>query len=203
MTTATRNRPLGVLLAPLRLLERSRGWRRRLLIVLYLLVGTILGLLIWRATSLNNLPDVGDPFDVKSFIASSRVPESEDAFVLYRKAGGAMKDSIVTSNYNGLWKSVSGGWAKTPPEKKSASSAESVGGENANSVAHSLLFSEIRPCRRPSFVVPEYKAGKRCLFEVNLWSPLPSGLSRTRPLFFHPQILRKSPKTEAATRHEQ
>ncbi|MDB5353491.1 MAG: hypothetical protein JWN86_4738 [Planctomycetota bacterium] len=118
MTVATRIRPGGVLLAPLRWLERTRGWRRRLLIVLYLFVGMILGVLIWRSTSLNNLPDVGDPFDVEAFVLASRVPESEDAFVLYRKAGESMKIASVTNDWSGLWKAVQGGWAKASPEVK-------------------------------------------------------------------------------------
>ena len=116
MTIATRSRATGIMLAPLRWLERSRGWRRRLLIVAYLIVGLIGGVLIWRATSLNNLPDVGDPFDVKAFVRSSWVAESEDAFVLYRKAGEAMKNSTVTNNWNLMWLAVRSGWTKAPPE---------------------------------------------------------------------------------------
>src|SRR4051812_7678092 len=87
-TTATPPRwsPSRVLLAPLRWLERSRGRRRRLLIVLYVILGTIAGLLAWRATSLDGLPDVGDPFDVEAFVAASRVPEADDAFAFYRRA---------------------------------------------------------------------------------------------------------------------
>ena len=43
------------------------------------------GFLAWRAASLNNLPDVGDPFDVDAFLAAAPA-EDRDAFTLYRKA---------------------------------------------------------------------------------------------------------------------
>ncbi len=114
--TATRVHPLNALVAPLRWLERSRGWRRRLLILVYLIVGTIAGTLIWVATSLNALPDVGDPFDVKAFIAASKVPEDEDAFVLYRKAAEAFREGPVIHDYNAMWGAVQGGWSKANPK---------------------------------------------------------------------------------------
>jgi hypothetical protein len=43
------------------------------------------GVAIRRATCLIGLPDVGDPFDVEAFRAV-RVPEDQDAFVLFRQA---------------------------------------------------------------------------------------------------------------------
>lgn len=115
MTTATRLRPTDVLLAPLRWLERSQGWRRRLLIVAYLIVGAIVGLLTWRATSLRDLPDVGDPFDVAAFVASARVPEAEDAYPLYRAAGERYVRSAVTQDYGGLWRAAKVGWGGARP----------------------------------------------------------------------------------------
>lgn len=88
MATATRERVRigNIMLAPLHWVERTRGWRRRLLVLSYLIFGTFASLLIWRAASLRDLPDVGDPFDVEAFLASCRVPEKDDAFVLYRRA---------------------------------------------------------------------------------------------------------------------
>src|SRR4051812_20680935 len=84
MTTAARARlritASGVLLAPARWLERARGRGRVMLVALYLLVGAVAGVFIWRAVSLNDLPDVGDPFDVEAEAAID-MPAAENAFV--------------------------------------------------------------------------------------------------------------------------
>ena len=113
MTTVAKAkiRPLGVLLAPLRWLERARGRRRLLLIVLYLIVGLFAAVLVWVAASLNNLPDVGEPFDVAAFVASAGVPESENAFALYRKAVEAYRDAPPARDWNRMWPAMRNGWA--------------------------------------------------------------------------------------------
>ncbi len=46
-------------------------------------VATALG--IWWSTSLNGLPDIGDPFDVAAFRAF-RIPDDQNAFVFLRRA---------------------------------------------------------------------------------------------------------------------
>ena len=108
--------PARVLLAPLRWLEQARGWRRRWLMVLYLIVGSFIGLLTWRAMSLRVLPDVGEPFDVNAFLAAGHVPATEDAFVLYRAAADHYRSSEVTGNNvildNATWR----GWVFANPE---------------------------------------------------------------------------------------
>ena len=43
------------------------------------------GLAIWWLNSLNGLPDIGDPFDVAAFRASS-IPDDQNAFALLRRA---------------------------------------------------------------------------------------------------------------------
>ena len=111
----TRIRPIDALLAPLRLLERSRGWRRRLLIVVYAFLGLVAGVFIWWGTSLNELPDVGDPFDVQAFLDASRIPDSEDAFALYRKAAESYRDQGVAHNWNVTYAAMRSGWAKADP----------------------------------------------------------------------------------------
>lgn len=117
MATATRGRirPIDVLLAPLRLLERSRGRRRKLLIVVYLMLGAVAAFFAWWATSLNDLPDVGDPFDVAAFLKSSRVQESENAFVLYKEAADAYQDLPVAHDWNVTYPAMRWGWAKADP----------------------------------------------------------------------------------------
>src|SRR5438270_10384450 len=42
-------------------------------------------LAIWWLTSLNGLPDIGDPFDVAAFRAL-RIPDEQNAFVFLRRA---------------------------------------------------------------------------------------------------------------------
>ena len=118
MTTAAKAkvRALDVLLAPLRWLERARGRRRLLLIVLYLIVGWFAALLIWVAASLNNLPDVGEPFDVAAFVASASVPDSENAFALYREAVGAYRDAPAARDWNRMWPAMRNGWATAGPD---------------------------------------------------------------------------------------
>ncbi len=113
-------RALGVILAPMHLLERSRGWRRRLLIVAYLIVGTFVGSLVWRQASLRDLPDVGDPFDVAAFAREAgSVPEADDAFVLYREAADRLVDTPESRDWNGMFGAVRAGWGASTPALKS------------------------------------------------------------------------------------
>src|SRR5947208_233179 len=75
----------------------ARHWRRRLGMLLLVVVALVASALIWRATCLIGLPDIGDPFDVAEFRAY-HVPEDEDAFVVYREAGARLKSSTMTQN---------------------------------------------------------------------------------------------------------
>lgn len=117
MTTATRARirPVDWLLAPLRSLERSSGRRRRRLLLLYLALGAVAGFSVWWATSLSGLPDVGEPFDVAAFRAGAQLPESEDAFPIYKQAAGLYHDEAVARDWNALYPAMTGGWAKADP----------------------------------------------------------------------------------------
>jgi hypothetical protein len=74
-----------VILAPLRLLERSRGWRRRLVVLAYLAILIVVAIPLRWLTALNGLPDVGEPRGLAEF-RSRVVPEAENAFTFYRKA---------------------------------------------------------------------------------------------------------------------
>jgi hypothetical protein len=69
------------------LLLRKR-LRQMLRVGLVLTIGIGLAttaLTIWWLTSLNGLPDIGDPFDVAEFRAFS-IPDDENAFLLFRRA---------------------------------------------------------------------------------------------------------------------
>ena len=80
-----------VAMAPLVLIEWSRGWRRFALLVLYVLIVVASGAVIWWATCLNGLPDVGDP-EVVAALRSLEVPDGRNAFVLYRRAAEVCRD---------------------------------------------------------------------------------------------------------------
>ena len=90
---------LGILLAPLTLLERSRGRRRLPLAAAYFLIVVLLGLLGWRQSRLAGLPDVGDPPLAKV----GPIPDDVNAFVLYRQLKGKIARSpgvrIDLNNY--------------------------------------------------------------------------------------------------------
>jgi hypothetical protein len=88
MSATTPRRPTleGAVLAPFRLLARSRGWRRRLLVLAGLVGSLALVLGLRWLTCLRGLPDVGDPFDVAGFRHEQSIPDSENAFVVYRRA---------------------------------------------------------------------------------------------------------------------
>jgi hypothetical protein len=97
-------------------LRRSRGWRRRVLQLTYLLVALVVGLFGWRAFSLSGLPDVGDPFDVAAFERGRIVPESENAFVLYRRAEERISTRRMVPDPAQLWGNVCKGWNQAAPE---------------------------------------------------------------------------------------
>jgi hypothetical protein len=64
-----------------------------------------------KATSLNGLPDVGDPFDVEEF--SRPIPDETNAFVVYKRAFDKLgKDPI---NPAGVWKAD---WASSSDDQR-------------------------------------------------------------------------------------
>jgi hypothetical protein len=106
---------VGVLLAPGVWLERTRGRKRLGLLVLYALVVAFVGFWFWWATSLWKLPDVGEPFD-RTVYEAERVPEAENAFILYQQASGRLKPTTATQNAPVWWGLIRGGWSKADPE---------------------------------------------------------------------------------------
>ncbi|HEY2157624.1 MAG TPA: hypothetical protein VGH33_18490 [Isosphaeraceae bacterium] len=80
-----------VVLAPLTLLERSKGWlgrskgwKRRGLILLYLAIALTVGSFVWRAASLWRLPNAPEPFDLVKY-GRVEVPDADNAMVAYRE----------------------------------------------------------------------------------------------------------------------
>jgi hypothetical protein len=74
---------------------------------------TAVGIAIWWLTSLNGLPDIGDPFDVPGFRAI-KLPEEQNAFTYYRRAQESIR------RFPELSRAASAGlpsvaWSKTDP----------------------------------------------------------------------------------------
>ncbi|HEV3164809.1 MAG TPA: hypothetical protein VGZ22_12340, partial [Isosphaeraceae bacterium] len=59
-------------------------WRVTLVLAIGLALGAT-ALAIWWLTSLNGLPDIGDPFDVAAFRTFS-LPDDQNAFTFFRRA---------------------------------------------------------------------------------------------------------------------
>jgi hypothetical protein len=83
--------------------NRVRQLLRILLAVTICLAVAAAALAVWWSTSLNGLPDIGDPFDVAAFRAFS-LPDEKNAFTFFRRA----------------WKAIEpvygGDWSETNPE---------------------------------------------------------------------------------------
>ncbi len=72
-----------VVIAPLIILERSRGWMRRGLDLFYLVIGLAIGVLGWREMSLWRLPKSPEPFDLAKH-GRVEVADADNAMVAYR-----------------------------------------------------------------------------------------------------------------------
>jgi hypothetical protein len=69
--------------------KRLRQLLRATLVLTIFLAVALSALAIWWLTSLNGLPDIGDPFDVAAFRAFS-VPDDQNAFTSLRRARGKL-----------------------------------------------------------------------------------------------------------------
>ena len=78
---------------PFRWFFRSR---RRVLTTLAMLVAMLAAPPLWWSIQLVGLPDIGDPFDVEAF-RSSRIPDVQNAFVLYQRARLAIPTADATA----------------------------------------------------------------------------------------------------------
>src|SRR5579859_4722816 len=73
-----------LVIAPLTLLERSKGRKRRGLAFLYLMIALTVGVFVWRAVSLWRLPDSPEPFDLVKY-GRVEVPDGVNAMVALRE----------------------------------------------------------------------------------------------------------------------
>ncbi len=85
---------LDAAIAPLHWLERSRGWKRRGLVLLYVTIAATVGLLGWREISLWRLPNIGEPFD-ESKSGTIQMAEADNALPLYRVAAARLKPADI------------------------------------------------------------------------------------------------------------
>ena len=65
--------------------KRLRQLLRVMLVLTICLAVAATALAIWWLTSLNGLPDIGDPFDVAAF-RTFRLPDDQNAFTFFRRA---------------------------------------------------------------------------------------------------------------------
>ena len=71
---------------PKRFRWQTGGRGRLLTIAVSLGLIAVVGVTIWRARSLDGLPDVGDPFDVAEARRTVELPDADNAFVAYAAA---------------------------------------------------------------------------------------------------------------------
>jgi hypothetical protein len=97
-------RVVALAAAPVTCLEHLRGWKRRALLGAYAVVLTLAAAVGWWATSLRGLPDIGEPFDVRTH-AHVYVPDDRNAFVIYREAARRLKhvDQATFMRFGHLW----------------------------------------------------------------------------------------------------
>jgi hypothetical protein len=102
------------LILPLKWLEQSKGWKRRGLAFLYLLIFTIAMLLSWRELHLWRLPNLREPFDEAKY-GTVEVADSDNAMPLYKEAAGLLKPepAEVKRLYFKGW--TFNDWAKLDP----------------------------------------------------------------------------------------
>jgi hypothetical protein len=98
--------------APLRWIARSR---RRLLGAATLIVAIIASPPLWWLMQLTGLPDVGDPFDVAAYRAST-VLDERNAFVLYKQAVALLNLKPAYLTASGVKADTHARWSAAVPE---------------------------------------------------------------------------------------
>jgi hypothetical protein len=76
----------AILLIPLRAVERTRGWRRLALLLVYAMIALPFVAIMRRQSQLAGLPDIGQSYNGNAGATRARVPDDRNAFVLYRRA---------------------------------------------------------------------------------------------------------------------
>jgi hypothetical protein len=105
----------SVVLAPLHLLEQSRGWKRLVAVGALLVLLTAMIVLGWREATLRGLPKIDEPFDVKAY-GTIAIPDAQNAFVLYRNASERLRELDGNTLQKIGRRSVGTNWATAAPE---------------------------------------------------------------------------------------
>jgi hypothetical protein len=96
-----------------------RRLRQLLRVMLVLVIGLAIAgtaLAIWWLTSLNGLPDIGDPFDVAAFRAF-RIPDDQNAFAFFRRANEQLQPGGRLPDFPGGQAAVAtGAWSSVDPK---------------------------------------------------------------------------------------
>ena len=79
----------NLMIAPLILLERTKGWKRRALTFLYLLIVLLLGAYGWHSLCLWRLPNSPEPFDLAKY-GRVEVADADNAMVAYNGLLGSL-----------------------------------------------------------------------------------------------------------------
>jgi hypothetical protein len=92
---ATRRRDspfIAILLFPLRAVERTHGWRRLGLLLVYLMIALPVLAMLYRRSQLAGLPDVGEIYGGMVTATPAKAPDDRNAFVLYHRATERFRD---------------------------------------------------------------------------------------------------------------
>jgi hypothetical protein len=111
-------RVLRWLVAPATLVERTRGRRRLALLALYAVILAGGGAFAWRWSNLLGVPDIGDPFDEKAFLAFT-IPPERNAYTWYIRAQAILVADRTRGSWGNNAKLGQLDWKKTTPEQKS------------------------------------------------------------------------------------
>ncbi len=102
-----------LIVAPFRWIGRSR---RRIWCTVVILLAIPAAPSLWWAVQLWGLPDIGDPFDVAAFRAST-IPDDRNAYVLYRQAAALVKPRNQVLQQWGMNNGeIYNRWSKAAPE---------------------------------------------------------------------------------------
>ncbi len=89
----------SILLAPIRVIECARGWRRLALLALYGLIVLAISASLWRRSQLARLPDVGETFGAAAS-QPGRIADDRNAFIPYRAAVQRVRMMTVAEDHS-------------------------------------------------------------------------------------------------------
>jgi hypothetical protein len=105
-----------LVLSPLIVWKRSKGWRRRGLTLLYLTIAVVAGAFGWREASIWRLPQAPEPFDLVKY-GRVEVPDADNAMVAYREVFARFGDlDTLSYKVDGVASWSVSDWSAADPE---------------------------------------------------------------------------------------